>query len=96
MTRERLNSIINALITMRDAVDDTIALSAKDLYPDWREDAHYTTGDRVRYADTLYKCLQSHTAQPTWTPANATVAVYGRSRSGYYIYVPQLTIVQTA
>lgn len=71
MTRERLISIINALITMRDAVDDTIALSAKDLYPDWREDAHYTTSDRVRYADALYKCLQSHTAQPTWTPADA-------------------------
>lgn len=29
-------------------------------------------------------------------PADATVDVYGRSRSGYYIYVPQLTIVQTA
>lgn len=29
-------------------------------------------------------------------PANATVAIYGRSRSGYYIYVPQLTIKQTA
>lgn len=29
-------------------------------------------------------------------PANATVAIYGRSRSGYYIYVPQLTIQQTA
>ena len=27
--------------------------------------------------------------------ANDTVAVYGRSRSGYYIYAPQLTIVQT-
>lgn len=27
---------------------------------------------------------------------NQTVAVYGRSRSSYYIYVPQLTIVQTA
>lgn len=27
-------------------------------------------------------------------PANATVAVYGRSRSGYYIYAPQLTIVE--
>ena len=23
-----------------------------------------------------------------------TVAIYGRSRSGYYIYAPQLTIVQ--
>lgn len=29
-------------------------------------------------------------------PAGATVAVYGRSRSGYYIYVPQITIQQTA
>ena len=28
--------------------------------------------------------------------ANDTVAVYGRSRSGYYIYAPQLTIEQTA
>lgn len=27
-------------------------------------------------------------------PANATVAVYGRSRSGYYIYASQLTIVE--
>lgn len=27
-------------------------------------------------------------------PANATVEVYGRSRSGYYIYAPQLTIVE--
>lgn len=27
-------------------------------------------------------------------PANATVAVYGRSRSSYYIYAPQLTIVE--
>ena len=26
--------------------------------------------------------------------ANQTVAVYGRSRSGYYIYAPQLTIIQ--
>ena len=71
MTRERLNSIINALITMRDAVDDSIALTAKDLYPDWRKDTPYTTGDRVRYADTLYKCLQDHTSQSTWTPTDA-------------------------
>lgn len=27
-------------------------------------------------------------------PANVTVEVYGRSRSGYYIYAPQLTIVE--
>lgn len=71
MTREKLNSIINALIAMRDAVDDSIALTAKDLYPDWRKDTPYTTGDRVRYADTLYRCLQDHTSQSTWTPTDA-------------------------
>lgn len=71
MTRDKLNAIINAITSMRDAVDDSIALTAKDLYPDWRKDAPYTTGDRVRYADTLYRCLQDHTSQSTWTPTDA-------------------------
>ena len=71
MTRNKLNAIINAITSMRDAVDDSIALTAKDLYPDWRKDTPYTTGDRVRYADTLYRCLQDHTSQSTWTPTDA-------------------------
>ena len=40
--------------------------------------------------------VQNNHLQGVTISANATVAVYGRSRSGYYIYVPQLTIVQTA
>ena len=54
MTREKLNAIINALIAMRDAVDDSIALTAKDLYPDWRKDTPYTTGYRVLHVGILY------------------------------------------
>ena len=28
----------------------------------------YEAGDRVRYADVLYKCLTGHTAQESWAP----------------------------
>ena len=46
---------------------DTDALTAPELFPKWTIKA-YEVGDRVRYNDTLYKCLQAHTAQETWTP----------------------------
>lgn len=71
MTREKLNAIINALIAMRDAVDDSIALTAKDLYPDWRKDTPYTTGYRVLHGGILYRCLQDHVSQASWTPTDA-------------------------
>ena len=71
MTRNKLNAIINAITSMRDAVDDTIALSAKDLYPDWGEDTPYTTGYRVLHGGTLYRCLQDHVSQASWTPTDA-------------------------
>ena len=71
MIREKLNAIINALIAMRDAVDDSIALTAKDLYPDWRKDTPYTTGYRVLHVGILYRCLQDHTSQSTWAPTDA-------------------------
>lgn len=69
-----------------------------------RSNTSQTWGSQLYINDTAYG-----TENTTWTnnvqnnhltgvvlSANATVAVYGRSRSGYYIYAPQLTIVQTA
>lgn len=41
------------------------------LYPHWDESAHYTTDYRVQYNGIVYKCLQSHDAQSTWTPTDA-------------------------
>ena len=37
----------------------------------WNETKVYAVGDRVRYDSVLYKCLQAHTAQTTWTPTDA-------------------------
>lgn len=71
MTREKLEKIIDAIQKVRESADDETALKAKDLYPKWRTDTAYIVGVRVLYSDTLYKCLQAHTSQPTWTPTDA-------------------------
>ena len=52
-------------------LSDEDALSGIELFPKWSSEAVYAVGDRVRYEDTLYKCLTAHNAQPTWTPADS-------------------------
>ena len=53
------------------ALTDEQALKAAAIYPLWNSSAAYAAGDRVRYDGVLYKCLQAHTAQPSWTPTAA-------------------------
>lgn len=53
------------------ALDDEDALEAVQLFPVWNDSAQYEVGDRVRFQNILYKCLQNHIAQPTWTPTDA-------------------------
>lgn len=52
-------------------LDDEQALEIIDVFPAWRDDAHYAADDRVRYGGVLYKCLQAHDAQAAWTPEAA-------------------------
>ena len=53
------------------SLDDTDALEAIQLFPQGNDSAKYEIGDRVRFQNVLYKCLQAHIAQPTWTPIDA-------------------------
>lgn len=42
------------------------------MFPKWSGDSvSYSTGMRVRHEDVLYRCLQTHTSQPTWSPSDA-------------------------
>lgn len=50
---------------------DEQAVKVVALFPLWNPQATYAVGDRVRYAGNLYRCLQPHTAQETWNPADA-------------------------
>lgn len=71
MTREEAQKIIEALVTLRESASDADALNAVAIYPEWREGVTYTTGQRVRFNETLYKVLQDHTSQADWTPEAA-------------------------
>ena len=53
------------------SLDDEDALEAVQLFPRWNESAEYKTGDKVRLQNVLYRCLQDHIAQPTWSPIAA-------------------------
>lgn len=69
ITREQAYRL-RALIEKASAsLTDTDAITAPELFPKFDGNAHlYAVGDRVRYEDILYKCLQAHTAQSDWTP----------------------------
>ena len=53
------------------ALDDADAIEAVQLFPQWNDSAQYEAGDRVRFQNILYRCLQNHIAQPTWSPIAA-------------------------
>lgn len=68
MTHNELVRFLKAAIV---TANDEAALTGKDLYPLWNETATYEKDQRVRFNNDLYKCLQSHSAQATWTPTDA-------------------------
>lgn len=53
------------------------ALEAVTLYPKWESGVQYEVGHRVRYNDILYRVLQTHTSQDSWTP-DVAVSLYAR------------------
>ena len=71
MTREKLRSVIDAMVKMRDLATDEQALEIKAIYPEWKSETKYISGDRVEYQGKLYKVITDHTSQSDWTPAVA-------------------------
>lgn len=68
MTRTQAMKFVKDLVTMRGIATDEIAVEAPAVYPSWKEEIAYVTGQRVLYNDILYKVLQDHISQATWTP----------------------------
>lgn len=53
------------------SLSDEDALEAVNLFPNWVSGVAYVVDARVNYEGTLYRCLQAHTSQETWTPTAA-------------------------
>ena len=71
MTRAEAEAMIADLVKLRDLATDEQALTVPALYPAWRSGVTYTAGQRLLYNSVLYKVLQDHTSQETWTPEAA-------------------------
>lgn len=59
------------------SVDDATAVRMTAFYPKWAKDTEYTVGYKVQHLGKLYKVIQAHTSQETWTP-DITPALYMR------------------
>ena len=54
------------------SISDEVAEKIPEVFPTWDSNGkQYKVGDRVQYNDVLYKVLQDHTSQSTWTPVDA-------------------------
>lgn len=59
------------------SVDDATAVRMTVFYPEWEKGKQYTVGYKVQYLGKLYKVIQAHTSQETWTP-DITASLYTR------------------
>ena len=71
ITREKALQLRTMIEKASVSLEDADALGAVELFPMWVVGNSYAAGDRVRYGGVLYRCLQGHEAQDTWTPADA-------------------------
>ena len=67
----KVKSFREKLETVSQTLPDDLAQYSVAMYPHWSESAHYTVDYRVQYDGVVYKCLQEHDAQITWTPTDA-------------------------
>ena len=58
-------------------VDDAVALSIQEFYDVWAVGVSYEVGRYLLYKGVLYKVLQPHTSQETWTP-DVTASLYAK------------------
>ena len=68
MTREEALAYRQTIEQAAALQTDEAALENIYLYPSWKEDLSVEVGDRYRYGETLYKCVQAHKTQEGWTP----------------------------
>lgn len=68
MTRQHALHLRALIEQTATTLTDEEALTGVELFPMWKADAEYAVGDRVRYDNTLYKCLTAHTSQASWKP----------------------------
>ena len=68
MTRQDAIRYRKILVQQSKELTDKDALDAPMLFERWSAEKAYEVGERIYYEGTLYKCVQAHTSQESWTP----------------------------
>ena len=75
MKRSKLMKLMEMMHKAAVSLTDEDALEAVELFPLWVTDKAYEVDERIRYGEKLYRCVQAHTSQASWTP-DATPALW--------------------
>ncbi|MBE6120085.1 MAG: hypothetical protein E7189_06580 [Erysipelotrichaceae bacterium] len=68
---EALADVVKLAKLQAKKLDDVTALELPNLFDEWDSTKHYIVGDRCTFNGVLYKCIQSHDAQPNLNPLDA-------------------------
>ena len=68
MTRSEAQAFISAFVALRQSATDEQAVLVPNVFPSWKPEKEYKTGDRIQYQGKLYKVITSHTSQEDWMP----------------------------
>lgn len=68
MTREQAKQMRKLLEKQTDGMSDKDILDYPDFVEKWRPGIQYLTGKRLSHNGVIFKVLQNHTSQATWTP----------------------------
>ena len=73
-TQEDILDAVKAMLAKNtETLSDEEALGVAALYPTWTSKIgqNLAVGERLWYDGSLYKVIQTHTAQDNWTPSEA-------------------------
>ena len=68
MKRKHAYKLRELLHKASASLTDEDALEGIELFPLWAVERLCKVGERLRYADKLYRCEQEHTSQVGWEP----------------------------
>ena len=68
MTRSEAQAFISAFVALRESATDEQAVLVPNVFPAWKPEKQYETGDRIQYQGKLYKVITTHTSQEDWAP----------------------------
>lgn len=78
MTRAEALKYRAAIERGAQSLDDTTAVTVKNLFPAYEVGKAYAAGDKFIYGGELYRVLTAHTSQENWAPGVGTESLYVR------------------